>query len=143
MIEPANHSLGPVLKAARDRADLQQRDLADRTGIQMSRISRIENGRAQPTREEIMSLLHAIGTEDSLRLVHDIDQPLTHVNAPTWLELSAEDKEALRQADKALGLLIEFKSRKSFRSIMESHVEYLRGRLESSTSYLINTDHTQ
>jgi len=108
----------------------------------MSRISRIENGRVQPTRDEIMALLNAIGTEESLRLVHDIDQPLTHINAPTWLELSAEDKEALRRADKALGLLSEFSSRKNFRSIMGSHIEFLLGRLTSAAAYLVNTDHT-
>src|SRR5712671_956513 len=137
-----NQPLGPMLRAARERAGLQQRDLADRTGIQMSRISRIENGRAQPTKEEIMSLLNAIGTDESLRLIHDIDQPLTFINSPTWLELSTDDKEALRQADDALRLLDEFRSRKSFRSIMEGHVEFLRGRLTSSAAYLVNTDHT-
>jgi transcriptional regulator with XRE-family HTH domain len=131
-----------MLRAARERAGLQQRDLADRTGVQMSRISRIENGRAQPAKEEIMSLLNAIGTDESLRLIQDIDQPLTFINSPTWLELSTDDKEALRQADDALRLLDEFRSRKNFRSIMEGHVEFLRGRLTSSAAYLVNTDHT-
>src|SRR5580692_3600735 len=142
MLELGSHLVGSAIKAARDQAGLQQRDLADRTGMQMSRISRIENGRAQPTREEIMSLLNAIGTEHSLRLIRDVDQPLVHVNAPTWLELSEEDKDALRKADGALALLVEFRSRESFRSIMESHVDFLRDRLLSSAAYLMNTDHT-
>lgn len=89
-----------------------------------------------------MALLNAIGTDESLRLIQDIEQPLAHINAPTWLELSADDKEALRRADNALGALEEFRSRKTFLSIMRSHVEFLRDQLDGAASFLVNTDHT-
>jgi transcriptional regulator with XRE-family HTH domain len=142
MMDLQNPMVGASLKACRDEAGLQQKDLADRTGIQMSRISRIENGHVQPIKEEVMALLNAIGTDQSLRLVHDIDEPLRHVNAPTWLELSGEDKQALRHADKAIAILNQFCSHKNFPKIMEGHVEFLRERLLTSAAYLVNIDHT-
>jgi transcriptional regulator with XRE-family HTH domain len=143
MIEvPTNNLPGPLFKRLREGAGLQQRDLAKLTGLQMSRISRIENGRVQATKEEIMALLKAIATDDSRRLIEDIEQPLSQINAPSWLELSPQDKEALRRADKALGALEEFASRKNFMSMMSGHIEFLRNQLTSAANYLVNTDHT-
>src|SRR5262249_20361725 len=133
---------GTYLRQVRKRAGLQQRDLAAQMGIQPSRISRIEKGRVTPNREEIMSLLRAIGSEDSMAVAQEAEQPLVHILAPTWLELPLEDQTAIREADRGLQLLEEFRSRSSFRSIMENHVSYLRQRLRNAASYLINTDHT-
>ncbi len=47
----------------RKRRDLTQRQLAARTGIQQSEISRIEGGRANPTASTLVALARALGGE--------------------------------------------------------------------------------
>src|SRR5260370_38630671 len=93
--------MGDVVKHMREAADLQQHHIAERTGIQTSRLSRIENGRIEPSKEEIVTILQAIGTEGSVALAQDLERPLTQLTAPTWAELPNDDRSAIGEADAA------------------------------------------
>src|SRR5262245_29926940 len=62
--------LGRVLRDARLRAGISQKQLAIRTGIAAPAISRIENGHESPSFERLTICLEALGFEPSLELHH-------------------------------------------------------------------------
>src|SRR6266849_629731 len=88
-----------ALKRLRKDAGLEQLRLAELAGIEISRLSRIENGRLRPTEEEVMSILEAVDTPESRALAKTVGQTLQHFQASTWNVLGANDRSALLIAD--------------------------------------------
>lgn len=60
--------LGQVLRDARRRAGVSQRQLAIRTGIAAPSLSRIENGHESPSYERFAACLEALGFEPNVEL---------------------------------------------------------------------------
>ncbi len=84
--------LGQVLRDARRRAGISQKQLAIRTGIAAPAISRIENGRESPSFERLVTCLEALGFEPNLELL-----PLSGSQAdPVHLAAEAELTPAQR-----------------------------------------------
>lgn len=54
--------VGERLKALRSKQNLSVRDLAEKTGINISNISRIENGKISSTIDVLDRLAQALGT---------------------------------------------------------------------------------
>jgi transcriptional regulator with XRE-family HTH domain len=61
-------ALGRILRDARRRAGVSQRQLAIRTGIAAPAISRIENGHESPSFERFTTLMGALGFEPAVEL---------------------------------------------------------------------------
>jgi transcriptional regulator with XRE-family HTH domain len=55
--------IGAQLRRARERALLTQEELADRAGLAIPTISRIENGRVEPHFRSIRKLAKALGVD--------------------------------------------------------------------------------
>lgn len=55
--------LAKNLKKARERRHLSQEDLADKSGLALSQIARIETGKINTTVSTIYALLQALGAE--------------------------------------------------------------------------------
>lgn len=86
MQSQASPLLGRVLRDARLRTGVSQKQLAVRTGIAAPALSRIENGRESPSFERLTSCLEALGFEASLEL-----RPLAGSRAdPVHLAAEAE-----------------------------------------------------
>jgi len=84
--------LGQVLRGARLRAGVSQKQLAIRTGIAPPALSRIENGRESPSFERLTTCLEALGFEPNLEL-----RPLAGSRAdPVHLAAEAELTPAQR-----------------------------------------------
>ncbi len=61
-----------LVREARKRARLTQRELAERAGTTQSAIARLENGRTSPTFENVIRLLRLCGMDLDIMLVeHD------------------------------------------------------------------------
>lgn len=60
--------LGVILRDARRRARVSQRQLAIRTGVSAPAISRIENGHESPSFERFAGFMGALGFEPSVEL---------------------------------------------------------------------------
>jgi transcriptional regulator with XRE-family HTH domain len=60
--------LGTLLRDARRRAGVSQRQLSIRTGIAAPAISRIENGRESPSFERFTAFMTALGFEPTVQL---------------------------------------------------------------------------
>lgn len=54
---------GELVREARKRAALTQRELADRAGTTQSAIARLESGRTSPTLEQVQRLMRLAGFE--------------------------------------------------------------------------------
>jgi transcriptional regulator with XRE-family HTH domain len=84
--------LGQMLRDARFRAGISQKQLAIRTGIAAPAISRIENGHESPSFERFATCLEALGFEPNLEL-----RPLSGSQAdPVHLAAEAELTPAQR-----------------------------------------------
>jgi transcriptional regulator with XRE-family HTH domain len=126
-----------VLKRLRKDAGLDQLRLAELVGIEISRLSRIENGRLRPTEDEVMSILEAVDTTESRALAKTVGQTLQHFQASTWNVLGANDRSALLMADAAITKLEAANIPKS----LKGHVENLKQSLLDAGAYLINPHH--
>lgn len=66
----AMYSLGnDLVREARKRAQLTQRELAERAGTTQSAIARLETGRTSPTFENVIRLLRLCGMDLDIMLV--------------------------------------------------------------------------
>src|SRR5258708_29287973 len=132
-----DYNFGDVLRRARENARLRQQHLVGLTGIETSRLSRIETGKLSPTHEEVMTILDAIDTDEARTLAQTLGQTLDHIQAPTWNTLGADDRSALLIADKAVAKVDGAALPKS----LHRHVENLKQSLLDAASYLVNPHH--
>ncbi len=67
---------GSVIRAARRRAGLTQRDLGERVGTTQSAVARWESGAETPRLDTLASLMRACGTEIDVSFRHhdDVDR---------------------------------------------------------------------
>jgi len=111
------NTLGAKIRAAREAKRLNQRELAERTGIDQSILSRIENGDREPSKEVAKVLARVLApyitAEEMLDLKveepaaeygkkHPARQILADYDAPAGLRALAGDKDlvqALRIAE--------------------------------------------
>lgn len=88
-----------LLKGARTKAQLTQRELAERAGVPQATVGRIESGASQPKLETLLLLLNAAGFELELRprRGEGIDRTLIRQQ----LELSFEERVRRNSAESA------------------------------------------
>jgi transcriptional regulator with XRE-family HTH domain len=82
-----------LLRTARTRAGLSQRDLARRAGTAQSVVARIEQGATSPTWETLSRLLAAAGFELEARLgLHATDASHMLSDVPRILRLTPDER---------------------------------------------------
>jgi transcriptional regulator with XRE-family HTH domain len=87
------NSPADLLRAARKRAGLSQRDVARRAGTAQSVVARIEQGATSPTWETLTRLLAAAGFElDALLALHATDASHMLSDVPRILRLTPEQR---------------------------------------------------
>jgi transcriptional regulator with XRE-family HTH domain len=126
-----------LLRRVRENAGIMQQELSQRTGIELSRLSRIEHGKLRPTQEEVMTLLEVIGSEESRTLAATVGHTLRHIEAPTWNTLSAEDRSALVLADQIIAKIEDA----SLPTSLEAHAQNLKQALIDAATFLVNPHH--
>jgi transcriptional regulator with XRE-family HTH domain len=81
---------GDILRAARLRAGLTQRELGRRVGRPQSQIARWENGRVDPSLETLVELIRACGFELTYSLANYDDSYIPYIER--LLELSPQGR---------------------------------------------------
>jgi len=81
-----------LVRSARTKAGLSQRDLARRTGTAQSVVARIEQGATSPTWETLTRLLNAAGFELDARLGLRTDPSHMLRDVPRILRLTPEER---------------------------------------------------
>jgi transcriptional regulator with XRE-family HTH domain len=99
--------LGQTLGELRNAVGLKQTDIANRLGIDQSRISRIEKGVVTPTESEVQAYLTAIGTEDAKVYSDFLKLRWEHLERPSFWH---PERDALCKAEINLQRLEDFKS---------------------------------
>lgn len=65
--------VGEALQAMRLRQDLSQRELAERAGVSLPTLNRLEGGRANPSLSVLLAILKALGRAEDLRVVFTLE----------------------------------------------------------------------
>jgi transcriptional regulator with XRE-family HTH domain len=131
------NDFGVLLRRVREKAEIGQQRLALKTGIEPSRLSRIENRKLRPPQEEVMTLLEAIDSEESRTLAATVGHTLSHIEAPTWNALNADDRSALVMADDAITKI----ENAALPMSLHGHVENLKQALIDAAIFLVNPHH--
>lgn len=79
-----------LVREARKRARLTQRELAERAGTTQSAIARLESGRTRPTFESVMRMVRLCGMDLDVMLVERDDADW--VQAQRLLELTPSER---------------------------------------------------
>jgi transcriptional regulator with XRE-family HTH domain len=84
---------GRILRTARQRAGLSQRELARRAGTAQSLVARIEGGRTSPRSDTLARLLEAAGYDGRLELLPSVPSQ-THMldDVPRILRMTPEER---------------------------------------------------
>jgi transcriptional regulator with XRE-family HTH domain len=91
MNNPLNAS--KLLKEARKRADITQRELAKRSGKAQSAIARIESGKSSPTLATLNHLLEAAGFEaDVILTIKPVEDSHILDDVSRILQMSPEER---------------------------------------------------
>jgi transcriptional regulator with XRE-family HTH domain len=104
---------GNLIRKARERSHLSQRELARRSGTSQAAISRIESGREEPTVERLEQILAGLGWRPVIALepiaVHDEEPRRLHADRNgdpavrlegglNWIEFVEELKGAAKES---------------------------------------------
>jgi len=81
-----------LVREARRRAGLTQRELAERGGTTQSAIARLESGRTRPAFDDVLRLVRLCGMDLDLMLVERDDSDW--IQAQSYLKLSPEERFA-------------------------------------------------
>jgi transcriptional regulator with XRE-family HTH domain len=97
---------GDLLREARLRAGLTQKELARRAGTSQSAIARWESGAVQPSLERLRELIRACGLELTLGIANYDD------SYDEWIEryLDLTPEERVRQAIERAGIVREIQA---------------------------------
>ena len=100
-------SIGSAIRAARRRAGLSQRELAERTGVPQSTIARVESDFVDPRTTTVIKLLTACG--DELEILPRLGDGIDRTIIRPLLELTA--KQRLQRAEADANALADLESR--------------------------------
>ncbi|MEV7090469.1 helix-turn-helix transcriptional regulator [Streptomyces sp. NPDC093085] len=70
--QSAREALGARLRALRTEAGMQGKQLAAALGWQTSKVSRLQNGKQTPTREDLAGWAHGVGRPDAVAELHGL-----------------------------------------------------------------------
>lgn len=93
---------GELVKEARRRSGLTQRELGERAGVTQSAIARLESGRTSPSLEHVQRLMRLAGWELLVELApyDDSDRRQAHRLTPLAADALAElNRTTVEQAD--------------------------------------------
>lgn len=94
-----------LIREARKRAGLTQRELAERAGTTQSAIARIETGRSTPTLDTVLRMLRLCGLDLDIMLVERDDSDWAQARRLS----SLTPAERWRRADKVASVMREFR----------------------------------
>lgn len=94
-----------LIREARKRAGLSQRELAERAGTTQSAIARVETGRSTPTFDTVLRMVRLCGLDLDLMVVERDDSDWVH--ASRLLDLTPEER--LERMEEVVEQLLEIR----------------------------------
>jgi transcriptional regulator with XRE-family HTH domain len=125
------------LRQVREQAGMKQGDLADKLGVSISVVSRLENAdNTEPTMAR--RYLEAVGTQTSQDVFDFYSRDWSHFERPPF---DHPNREALWQVEASLQQLDAFERSPEFDVILEKPLTVLRHRLRAAADFLLRIDH--
>ncbi len=134
-------SIGPDLLGLRTAGSITQGQLAQKAGMDQSRISRIEKGDASPTASDVKRILTALrelGSEKTSDYERSLSQDWKHIDRP---DFSNPQLSALELADESLTKLDTFLQKEERPWPLRRQLERQQTAIQETVAYLHNTSH--
>ena len=135
----SNTQIGLYLALLRERASLKQNELAQKVTWNPASLSRVESGERAISQEELVSILTAIGTEESLRFIETSSRDWVHFPEPP---LGHPDEQILWEAELALKNVLELSDAPEIRNVFVKRLDEYRSSLRSAADLVLGTDYT-
>jgi len=126
-------SLGHYLGLLRERAGVTQAEVAQRMTVSPARISRMENGDRNITREETEGFLGALGTEEAQEFTQYLDQDWHELKRPPF---DHPDRKELWEAEQALQEIIAFYDDPDLKHVFKRQIEAYERQIRRYAEYL-------
>src|SRR5947208_11705314 len=126
-------NIGSVLANLRIAANLRQSAVADKTGVDQSKISRIENGEVMPSLTEVKNYLRAIPIKEARTYLAYLDKGWKILPRPA---VANPDLAAIWEAEKQLQLLSSFEGKRNPPQAVRAECEMHRESLKTAAGFL-------
>ena len=129
---------GRYLAYIRDKAGLKQNELAEKSGLSASVLSRVESGERPVSMDELQSIIKIIGTEEAKRLPASISLEWQPLQRPP---LGHPDESLLWKAEKALFGLGELESKPDITAPFAKRLEESKAEIVKAANLVSRTEH--
>lgn len=127
-----------MLKQLREEAKLSQDELAQRLSFTASRISRLESGDTELSKEDAEQIANQIGTDEAKAFTEYLSRTWRVLDRPTFKH---PNREHLWKAEAALQRLQELESDPELKNAFLQQIRSCRVALERAGSQLQSTEH--
>lgn len=131
--------IGKYLARLRDKAGIKQNELAKKVTWSPAVLSRVESGERAVSREELNSILEAIGTVEALRFRETVGRDWRQLQKPP---LGHPDESLLWKAEEALQSIEELSAKPDIKNIFVKRLEAFHDEVNSAASLVLNTEHS-
>jgi transcriptional regulator with XRE-family HTH domain len=131
-------NIGTTLARLRADAKVSQKDVAGKMRVDQSRISRIENGEAEPTSAEVKIYLTALGTAEASAHLTYLQKNWQILERPP---ITNPDLEGIWRAEKNLQKLHAFEADRNPPAAVRGELQMHRESLLDAARFLTRTDH--
>ena len=135
----ASVQTGRYLALLREKAGFKQNELAQRMTWSPTVLSRIESGDRPVSQDELISILDAIGTEESANFAETIQRDWNHLPEPT---LGHPDEQLLWEAELALQSISELSESPSIKNVFVRRLDEYCSALQDAANLVLNTEYT-
>ena len=135
----SNMQVGRYLALLRERAGLKQNELAQKVTWGPTILSRVESGERSISQDELVSILKAIGTEESLKFAQTSDRSWEHLPEPPLGHL---DDQLLWNAEQALKSIAELSNAPDIKNVFVKRLDEYRSALRRAADLVIGTEYT-
>lgn len=131
--------VGKYLALLRERAGLKQNELARRVTLTPTVLSRVESGERSISQDELVSILQAIGTEESLNFAQTSDRIWEHLPEPPLGHL---DGQLLWKAEQVLKSIVELSNAPDIKNVFVKRLDEYRSAVVKAADRVSGTEYT-
>ena len=135
----SNMQVGRYLALLRERAGLKQSELAQKVTWTPTVLSRVESGQRTISQDELVSILKAIGTEESLNFAQTSDRSWEHLPEPPLGQL---DEQLLWNAEQALQSIVELSNAPDIKNVFVKRLDEYGSALRRAANLVLGTEYT-
>lgn len=131
--------IGGYLALLREKAGLNQNELAQKVTWGPTILSRVESGERAISHDELMAILKAIGTEEALRFIETSDRHWHYLPEPPF---GHPDEQTIWEAELALRSIAELSELPDIKNVFVKRLDEYKSSLFSAAELVWDTEYT-